>query len=284
MNLPAWKPARALPPLGWLGLGLLAGCLAPGEAPPARQRAASQQARAGETAYLAGNPTAALPAMREAVRLRLAAGDLPGAVRTLVNLALAERAAGDAAGAAATAARLRELTPAAGQQAAERPRGKDDARLELTAASAWLEALLAFDRGETTLAAGGLAAVSPKLPRGSPWTGRVAALRAEIALAEGRLADAVALARSALPAAAAARDVSEEARAHRLLGAAQMRLGQWKEAQASLLAAVRLEERLGAGERMARDLEQLAAVAEKLGDATAAGLYTARARAILGAR
>ncbi|MBM3853570.1 MAG: hypothetical protein FJ399_10490 [Verrucomicrobia bacterium] len=225
-----------------------------------------------------------MPAMREAVRLHLAAGDLPGAARTLVNLALAERAAGDAAGAAATAARLRELTPAAGHQAVERGRRNDDSRLELTAASAWLDALLAFDRGETALAAGSLAAVSPKLPRKSPWNGRVAALRAEIALAEGRLVDAGALARSAIPAAAAARDVSEEARAHRLLGASHMRLGRWADARTSLLAAVRLEERLGAGERMARDLEQLATVAEKLGDATAAGLYTARARAIIGAR
>lgn len=265
-------------------IGLLAGCAAPGDALPPRVRAAAQQARAGESAYLAGRPAEAVPALTEAVRLHLAAGDLPRAAHGLVNLALAQRAAGDAASAARTAARLRELTPAARQQAGERA-GRDEAPgLELAAATAWLDALLALDRGETAAASGLLAAVNLKLPVTSPWPGRVATLRAEVALVDGRSSDALALAKVGLAACVAAHDRSEEARTHRLMGGAHVRLAQWPEARASLLAAVRLEETLGAGERMARDLEQLAAIAEKLGDAAAAELYAARAKAIASAR
>ncbi|MBI4624572.1 MAG: hypothetical protein HY736_15315 [Verrucomicrobia bacterium] len=271
--------------VAWPALGLLAGCAAPGDAPPPRARAATQQARAGEAAYLVGHPAEAVSALSEAVRLHLAAGDLPRAAHGLVNLALAQRAAGDAAGAAGTAARLRELAPAARQQAGERAGKKNEAAgLELGAATAWLDALLALDRGETATAASLLVAVTVTLPAASPWPGRIATLRADVALAEGRTADALALARTGVAACAAARDRSEEARAHRLMAGAHMRLAQWSEARASLLAAVRLEETLGAGERMARDLEQLAAIAEKLGDAAAAQLYAARARAIGSAR
>ncbi len=269
---------------GWPALVLLTGCAAPGDAPPPQLRAAAQQARAGESAYVAERPAEAVPALTEAVRLHLAAGDLPRAARSMVNLALAQRASGNAVGAADTAARLRNLTPAARQQAVERA-GKDDASaLELAAATAWLDALLALDRGDVAAASGLLSAGGATLPATSPWPGRVATLRAEIALAEGRAADALALARTAVAACVAARDHSEAARAHRLAGTAHVRLAQWPEARTSFLAAVRLEESLGAGARMARDLEQLAVVAEKLGDAGAAQLYAQRARELSPAR
>lgn len=266
------------------GLALFASCAGPGEALAPRLRAAAERARAGEQAYGSGRPAEAASALAEAVRLRLASGDLPGAARALVNLALAQRAASDTSGAMATATRLRELTPAARQQVTERSGKNDAAAHELFAATAWLDALLALDRGETSAASRALVGVNLSLPPSSPWPGRVATLRAEVALAEGRAADAVTLARSALPACAAAHDRSEEARAQRLLGTAQLRLDRWPEARTSFLAAIILEETLGAGERLARDLEQLAAISEKLGDTSAASLYAARARAIVSAR
>lgn len=266
---------------GWLHAGVvaalwLAGCAVPGEAPPPAVRAAARQAQLGETAYLAGRSAVAVAALREAVRLQFSAGDLPGVAHGLVNLALAQRAAGDATGAAESAARLRELAAAAGQQAGER--GDKNATAGFVAAAGWIEALLALDRGDPVAAAGLLGPTPFALPSSSPWPGRLANVRAEIALAAGNPADALAQARVARPACAAARDRSEEARARRLAGAAHVRLAQWAEARTQYLAAVEIEGRRGAGECLARDLGQLAVIAEKLGDAGAARLYSARAR------
>ena len=263
---------------GLAAAGFFAGCAAPGDAPPPAQRAAARQAQRGEVAYLAGRPAEAVPALREAVRLKLTAGDLPGVARGLINLALAQRAARDAAGAAESAARLRELAAAAGQQAGELEGKNSAAGAEFAVAAGWLEALLALDRGDPAAAAGLLGATPPGLPSSSPWPGRLANVRAEIDLAGGHPTGALAHTRVALAACAAARDRAEEARAHRLAGAAHVRLAQWAEAGTQYLAAVEIEGRLGAGERLARDLGQLAVIAEKSGDAAAARLYAARAR------
>jgi hypothetical protein len=261
-----------------------ASCAGSGNTPAPRQRALLAQARAGETAYLTGRASEAVAPLREAVRLQLATGDLPGAARGLVNLALAQRAAGDPTGAAATAGRLRELTPAAQQQAGAGNRAGNSASAELTAGTAWLDALLALDQGDAPGASRSLFVVPSKLPAASPWPGRVETLRAAIALAEGRAADAVVHARAAQAACAAAQDRAEEARALRLAGQAHVQLAQWMDARARFLSAVRIEETLGAGERMAGDLDQLAAIATKMGETAAADLYAQRARAIAAAR
>ena len=245
-------------------------------------RAAAAETRNGEEAYLLGRADEAVPALREAARLFLAAGDLPGGVRALVNLALAERAAGDVAAARASATRLRELTPAAQQQLAEHAE-PGDAGLELSTASGWLDALLALEQGDAAAAAR-LAPTSGKFPPGSVWRARVATLQAAILLATGNPAEALAQAVAGQKAALAAGDRAEEARAWRLAGAAHLKLGQWPEARTDFLAAVKIEEALGGGARMAGDLGQLAAIAEHLGDADAARLYARRATTIIAAR
>ena len=285
MSLHRQDPA---PRLAWLeisvALVLLGGCAAtPVEGTSPLLRAAAAQARVGEEAYLGGHASEAVPTLNEAVRLHLAGGDLPGASRALLNLALAQRAAGDAAAAAATAARLTELTPAALQQAHE-ARAPSAIGSEIATATNWLNALLALDRGDFPTASAQLSAVSGSLPGSSAWSGRVANLRAELALGEGRLMDALTLARSGQVASAAARDRAEEARSWRIAGTAEVRLARWSEAQAEFLAAVRIEEALGGGNRMAGDLTQLAAIAGRLGDTRAAELYTRRAQAITTAR
>jgi len=264
-------------------LGLLAGCATPGDAPPPLLREATAQTRAGEEAYLAGRAGDAIPSLAEAARLHLAAGDLPGASRALLNLALAQRAAGDANSAAATATRLRDLTPAALQQENERA-ARDGGASELSTASAWLDALLAMDRGDLAAADSALSVAGNNFPATSPWPGRVAVLQAEVALKAGRFADALARARAGQAACAAAQDRAEEARAWRFAGAAHRQLGQWTEARVDFLAALKLEETLGGGARMTGDLRQLAAIAEHLGDGGAAQLYTQRAAAIAAAR
>jgi len=256
---------------------------AAGEPVPPLLREAASQTRAGEEAYLTGRAAAAVGPLRAAVQLHLAAGDFAGAARALLNLALAQRAAGDAAGAAATAARLGEITPAAQQEAAE-VGGSESDPAELPAAATWLAALVALDRGDAAATETLLGAVGGRFVAMSPWPGRLENLRAEAALAQGRLPEAVGHARAGAGASAAARDRAEEARGWRLAGAAQVRLGQWTEARAALLGALRLEESLGGGARMAGDLEQLALVAGKLGDQAGAELYARRARAIRAAR
>ncbi len=281
--LSAFFPHR----LRWAGtftaVAVLAGCAAPGNPSPPMLQAAARLTRTGEEAYLTGRAGEAVPALNDAVRLHLAAGDLPGATRALLNLALAQRAAGDLAAAVATAERLHSLTPAAQQQVREQG-GKEESSAELAAASAWLDALLALDRGDSTAAAGFVASLVEKLPGSSPWPGRLETLRAEIALNEGRLPEALARARAGRAASAAARDRAEEARALQFAGAAEIRLGRWHEARADLLAALKIEEALGAGTRMAGDLRQLAIIAENLGDASEARLYKQRADAITDAR
>jgi len=270
-------PARSLLAAGLAGLLLaLAACSSPQASPAPKLRAAARQARLGEEAYLTGRLDEAIRALREAVRLHLSAGDVPGAGRSLVNLALAQRAAGQPAGALGTAALLLQLAPAADQQARER-----GAAGEAMIASAWLTALLAVDRGEPAAAAGALAALPPG-PYAPLWTGRIENVRADLALASGRPAEALDHARAGRPASAAAGDRAEEARALRLAGTARLGLGQWTEARAEFLAAVRLEESLGGGARMAGDLYHLAEIAEHQGDAPAARLYTARADLLTG--
>ena len=267
----------------FVALSLLAGCATPGEPPPPLLQAAAGQTRLGEEAYLTGHAGEAVPALNEAARLYLSAGDLPGAARALLNLALAQRAAGDSVSAAATAVRLHDLTPAARQQVREHG-GKEESSAELAAASIWFDALLALDRGDFAAAASLLASATEKLPGSSPWPGRLETLRAEIALGEGRFPEALAHARAGQAASAAARDRAEDARALQFAGTAQLRLGHWLEARAYFLAALKIEESLGGGARMTNDLNQLAAVAEHLGDSAAAQLYTERARAIAAAR
>jgi tetratricopeptide (TPR) repeat protein len=266
-----------------IAFSFLASCSSPGEGPPPLLRAAAGQTRMGEEAYLAGRAADAVPALDEAVRLHLAAGDLPGASRALLNLALAQRAAGDIPAATTTAIRLRELTPAAQQQAREQT-GKDDLTLELATTTAWLDALLAVDRADFSGAADLLAPANAKFPAPSPWPGRLETLRAELALGESRWSDALVHARAGQAACAAAHDKAEEARAWRFAGSAQIQLGQWPGARADFLAALQLEETLGGGARMAGDLKQLATIADHLGDSSAAQLYAQRAAAITAAR
>ncbi|HWA25803.1 MAG TPA: hypothetical protein VG734_09090 [Lacunisphaera sp.] len=259
-----------------LGVGLAA------EGPAPLLRAAAAETRTGEEAYLLGRPDEAVPALREAARLYLAAGELPGGARALVNLALAERAAGDFVAARDSARRLRELTAAAQQQLGDRAE-QGEAATELAMASGWLDALLALEQGDATAAAR-QAPAAAKAPLGSVWRARAGTLQAAILLATGSPADALAQAGAAQKAALAAHDRAEEARAWRMSGAAHAQLTQWPEARADYLAAVKIEETLGGGRRMAGDLEQLALVAAHLGDADAAGLYRRRAAAISAAR
>ena len=262
---------------------LFAGCASPGEAPAPLLHAAANETRVGEEAYLSGRASDAVPALTEAVRLHFAAGDLPGASRALLNLALAQRGAGDNAAANATAARLREITPGARQQLHEQAVKSNDTA-DLDAAADWLEALLALDRGETAVASNLVSSSIVKGAATSPWPGRIETLRAEIALKDGHFDEALARSRAGQAATAAAHDRAEEARALRLGGAAQVGLAHWIEARGNFLAAIRIEEALGGGRRMAADLNQLAAIAEHLGDADDARLYAQRAQAILSSR
>ena len=252
------------------------------DAPAPLLRAAAAETRNGEEAYLLGRADEAVTALREAARLYLAAGDLPGGARALVNLALAERATGDIASARASATRLRELTPAAQQQLAERT-DSSEAGVELAAASGWLDALLTLEQGDAAAAAR-LVPSSGKFPASSVWRARVATLQAAILLATGNAAEALTQAAVGQKAGLAAGDRAEEARAWRLAGSAHLKLGQWAEARTDYLAAVKIEEALGGGARMAGDLGQLAAIAEHLGDTAAAQLYSRRATAITTAR
>ncbi|MES1166950.1 MAG: hypothetical protein ABUL68_03015 [Pseudomonadota bacterium] len=280
---PSCSIGRLGPAAVFGAVALVTGCAAPDPGPPPLLRAAAGQSRAGQEAYLTGRTGDAVSALGEAVRLHLAAGDLPGGSRALLNLALAQRAAGDAAAATATAARLRELAPAARQQAREQG-ASEEIVAELSTASPWLDALVALDRGDRAAAAGLLDSAGGKFSGSSPWPGRLESLRAELALGEGRPGEALVHARAGVAACTAAGDRAEEARAQRLAGAAQVQLGQWPEARADFLAALKLEETLGGGGRMAGDLKQLAVIAGHLGDSAEAQLYTQRAAAIASAR
>ena len=262
-------------------LGLAACSSAPREAVAPYQSAAAAEAKSAQEEYGEGRVGGAILSLKESVRLRLAGGDIPGAARSQLNLALAERASGDPAAAAAAAARLSELTPGAVQQVREQGGpGGGDREAELEDSSSWLDALLALDRGDIELAQSRAPGRDGQLAAASQMRGRIETLHAAIALREGRFAEAGEFARAGRAASAEASDPSEEAHADALAGAAHMGAGAWTEARADYLAAVRIEERIGGGARMALDLRQLAVISGRLGDGAAARLYTGRADAI----
>ena len=100
-RLPWISPALAA--AAWI---CSSGCSsAPREAAAPYQEAAAAEAKSAQEAYGEGRIDGAILSLRESVRLRLAGGDLPGAARSELNLALAERASGDAAAAGLEAAR-----------------------------------------------------------------------------------------------------------------------------------------------------------------------------------
>ena len=228
----------------------------------------------------------AIPSLRESVRIHLAAGDLPGAARSQLNLAMAERAAADPGAASASAARLRDLTQGAVQQVRERggDAGADrQLEAELLAASGWLDALLALDAGDVDRAQALSPPASAELAGSSQMRGRIETLRSAIAIRDGRFAEAVRLAVAGRTESAQANDPSEVAHAWGLEGAGDAGMGDWPGARGAYLAAVAVEERIGGGARMAADLRQLAMISEHLGDSGAARLYSLRADAILAA-
>lgn len=233
-----------------------------------------------EADYLADRPSRAVSGWHEAARLQLSAGDAAAVTRSWTNLALAQRAAGDPGGARETAARLRGLSSAPVELRGDQ---RKNAFSESGIAASWIEALLALDGGNLAAARQSLPALPSDLHRESPWRGRVGCLRAEIALREQDFAGALAQAKEAGRACRASLDRPEEARAHRLAGTAQARLGDWLGARTDFAAAVELERSLGAGARLAGDLEQLAVACENAGDRLAAERHRAQARAITGA-
>lgn len=263
-----------------IAVAISTGCSGPDHPPALLLREAARANRTGEDAYLRGDAARAVPALQEAVQLHLAAGDLPGAVTALVNLALAQRTGGETTAVRATVAHLSELLAPACQQAAS-----DRERNDLTAQSVWIEGLVALDAGEVDSAQ----AAADRAPAVSGttsdrWQARLETLRGAIALRQNRPGDAVVHARAAQSAAHRAVDRAEEAHALRIDGAAHLALAQWIEARTDFLAAVTIEEELGAGTRMAGDLENLAVAADQLGDHENARLYRLRAQAIQSAR
>ncbi len=273
--------ARAWGRLAALAAAALAGCSGPAERPPPYQEAAALEARSGQEAYLLGRFGDAITSLREAVRLRLAAGDLPGAARSQLNLALAERASASAAAASAEADRLREMTQGAVQQLGERGGAGAGAAAELEAASGWLDGLLALDAGDLDRAQ----ALAPRAqPEVSPqMRSRIGTLQAAIALRGGRFSEAVALAAGAREAGEAAHDLPEVAHAWGLEGEGDAGMGSWLRARDACLAAVAIEERIGGGGRMAVDLRELALICGHLGRGADARLYTLRADEIMSA-
>jgi tetratricopeptide (TPR) repeat protein len=258
----------------------MSGCSGPDHPPPPLLREAARENRVGDDAYLRGDSARAIPALVESARLHLAAGDLPGTLTALLNLALARRAAGDLVAARATSARMGDLLAPARQQAAT-----ELARNDLTAQTGWVEGLIALDAGDPKAAQAATDRV-PLAGRGlsARWEARVESLRGEVALRQERPAEALTHAKNALSASARALDRAEEAHARRLSAAARMAQSQWTDARTDLLASIALEEQLGAGTRMAGDLESLAVVTDKLGDRENAELYRARAQAIKSVR
>ena len=274
-------------PLAVLVAAVLAGCSTAREPTAPYLEAAAAEARSAQEAYLGGRFGDAIVGLREAVRLHLAAGDLPGAARSQLNLALAERAAADHPGAAVAAARLRDLTRGAVQQVREGAGARSaDAptEAELEASSGWLGALLALDEGDVAQAQALAPPAGLELASSSQMRGRIETLRATIAVRSGRFGEAVKLADTGRIASEDAHDLSEVAHAWSLEGEGRAGMGDWPGARGDYLAAVALEERMGGGARMAEDLRQLAVVSEHLGDSGDAKLYSLRAEAIAAAR
>jgi len=260
----------------FLGLflgALLLGCSQPPKATTAaRQEAAIEANRRGETYVRHGELDNAARSYREALRLSQSLEDPEGIAANAINLSIVRQRQGRFAEARASLALVTE------DALLSRPNLRFSS-LRLTEVSL-RHALLDLDERRFSSAQEWLTRSSQHCGGRCPLSAAIANVRAQLALQAGRVDDAAAAARSAHDASRAAGDRAELANALRLLGIAALRRGDFVNARTHLEQALALDREIGAPRKIALDLLALGRAAALGGEHDAARAYYVRALAV----
>ena len=248
--------------------GSLLGCSqAPKSTTAARQEAALEANRKGETYVRHGELDNAARSYREALRLSQSLEDPEGIAANAINLSIVRQRQGRFNDARASLAAVLEQPNVRFSQ------------LRLAEVSL-RHALLDLDEGRFTSAAKWVARSQDHCTERCALTPAIHNVRAQLALQAGRVEEAAAAARSANDASRAAGDRIELANALRLLGITSLHGGDAAGARVQLEQALAIDREIGAPRKIALDLLALGRVAALSGEREAARAYYARALAV----
>jgi len=249
-------------------VALVAGCAqAPKATTAARQEAAIEANRKGETYVRHGELENAARSYREALRLSQSLEDSEGIAANAINLSIVRQRQGRFADARASLDAVLEQSNLR----------FSNVRL---AEAALRHALLDLDQNRFSGAAEWVGQAAKHCGERCPLTAAIQNVRAQLALQAGRIEEAAAAARSAQEASRAAGDRSELANALRLLGISSLQRGEAAVARAHLEQALTIDREIGAPRKIALDLLALGRAAALGGERDAARAYYARAMAV----
>jgi len=233
----------------------------------ARQEAALEANRKGETYVRHGELENAARSYREALRLSQSLEDPEGIAANAINLSIVRQRQGRFADARASLGAVLEQPNLRFSQS----------RL---AEATLRHALLDLDQNRFPGAHEWVDQAARHCAQRCPLSGAIYNVRAQLALQAGRVEEAAAAARSAHDASRAAGDRAELANALRLLGIVSLQRGDAAGGRAHLEHALALDRELGAPRKIALDLRALGRAAAQAGEREAARAYYARAMAV----
>ena len=254
--------------LALLLVALATGCSAPPKASTAaRQEAALDANRKGETYVRQGALENAARSYREALRLSQALEDADGIAANAINLSIVRQRQG----------RIADARASLGAVLEQRDLKFSNTRL---AEVALRHALLDLDQKNGAGANDWVAKAAEHCAKSCPTGAAIHNVRAQLALQAGQTDEAAAAARSAHDASRASGDQPEQANALRLLGIVGLRNGDAASARLHLEQALAIDRELGAPRKIALDLLALGQAAALGGDRESARAYYARALAV----
>lgn len=249
-------------------VALLAGCAGPRaiEKAPRAEASAEANVRAIRL-YAQGEFAAALAQARRAYDAAASVEDEDGIVASLLNVSMIEQRLGN---------------DQAARQAVDRILTSNGLQFSLksTADAALRRAVLATSDGDAALSEKLLVQAEQVCPTPCALGGKVANLRAQLAIEGDRLQAAVDFAEKGRTASIALKDAEEEANALRLGANALIHLGQADGAMQRLDAALKLDKRLGLSRKIYRDLFLLGIAAKLNKQDELARKYLQRAREV----
>ncbi len=255
--------------LAALALLLVAGCAGqPAKSSTAaRQEAALEANRKGETYVRHGELENAARSYSEALRLSQSLEDPEGIAANAINLSIVRQRQGRFSEARAALAAVLEQPNLRFSEA------------RMTEASL-RHALLDLDQNRFDAAGEWLTRAAKHCSARCALSAAIHNVSAQLALQAGRVEEAVSAARAAHEASRASGERAEQANALRLLGIAALRGGDFAAARPHLEQALEIDREIGAPRKIALDLLALGRAAGLAGEREAARGYYARALAV----
>jgi tetratricopeptide (TPR) repeat protein len=244
----------------------LVGCASPVAEPRSAPQEASAEANIrARQLYAKGDYAAAQAQAQRAYATAASVEDEEGIANSLLNLSMVAQRLGQPQDARLAVGRILD-----GNGLRFSAKSRSEAALR--------GAVLASADGDRALSEQLLHQVEDICPGPCPLLGKVANLRAQLAIEEGRIPRALAFADSGLALSQGLQDAEEEANAQRLAGNALIHLGNTNAAALRLQAALLADKRLGLSRKIFRDLLLLGIAAQRNHQEELARGYWARAR------